>query len=373
MVTRGYGSPEVVQAYSRARELCQQVGETPELFPVLWGLSLCYLGKAEHATSRELGEQCLSLAQNLNDPALLLAAHVMLGTSLFYLGALSQARTQLQQALSLYGPQQAQDLALRYGNIDLGVVGLAYTGLTLWILGYPDQALTRGKESLALAQDLAHPYTLARGFYWNTVLHQFRREWQVVHELTGMILPVAAELGAAIMSALGSVMRGWALTMQGQSTEGMMQMRQGLEAYRANAEFQRPHLLSMLAVVYGMVGHPEEALPLLTEALALVEKTGERYYEAELYRLKGELLQQADTDRKQEEAEACFQQALAIARRQEAKSWELRTAMSLARLWQAQGKRQEAHDLLAPVYGWFTEGFDTADLNEAKSLLEALA
>jgi len=183
---------------------------------------------------------------------------------------------------------------------------------------------------------------------------------------------VATEQKVALMLALGPIMRGWALAMQGQGVEGLTQLRQGLDAYRATgAEFQRPHFLSMLAEVYRSLGQPEAGLTALSEALTLVEKTGERYYEAELHRLRGELLLQHAAP-EVSHAETCFQRALDIARRQEAKSLELRAAMSLSRLWQQQGKRTEAYELLAPVYGWFTEGFDTADLQEAKALLEAL-
>ncbi|MCZ6876166.1 MAG: hypothetical protein O7G88_21985, partial [bacterium] len=215
-----------------------------------------------------------------------------------------------------------------------------------------------------------HPYTLARGLYWTTILHQLRREWQMVYERAEKAITVAAEQQIALVLALGPIMRGWALAMQGQAAEGLTQLRQGMEAYRATgAELQRPHFLSLLADVHRVMGQPEAGLTALTEALALIEKTGERYYEAELHRLKGGLLLQTGDA----EAETCFHQALDVARRQQAKSWELRAATSLARLWQRQDKRQEAYDLLAPVYGWFTEGFDTADLKDAKGLLEELS
>jgi len=241
------------------------------------------------------------------------------------------------------------------------------------MLGYPDQALERANEALTLAQHLEHPYTLARGLYYMTLLHQLRREWQVVSERAETATTVATAQQIALVLAAGPIMRGWALAMQGQGAEGLTQLRQGLDAYRATgAAFQRPHFLSMLAEVHRSIGQPEAGLTALSEALALIEKTGERYYEAELYRLKGELLlQQAAPE--VSHAEACFQQSLDIARCQQAKSLELRAAMSLGRLWQQQGKRQEAQALLAGVYNWFTEGFDTADLQEAKALLHAVS
>jgi predicted ATPase len=321
-----------------------------------------------------LGEQCLSLARRLDDPALLLEAHLALGDSWFHLGQPSQARAHFEQSMRIYDPQQHHDLAFRYGNADPGAVCLAFAGLTLWMLGYPDQALARVNEALTLAQHLEHPSTLARvGLYYTTFLHQLRQDWQVVSELATTAITVATAHQIALVLAAGPIMRGWAMAMQGQGAEGLTQLRQGLDAYRATgAEFQRPHFLSMLAEVHSIMGQPAAGLTALSEALTLVEKTGERYYEAELHRLKGELLLQHAAP-EVSHAEACFQQALDIARRQQAKSLELRAAMSLGRLWQQQGKRDAAHDLLAPIYGWFTEGFDTADVQEAKTLLDELS
>jgi TOMM system kinase/cyclase fusion protein len=373
MATRGYAAPEVATAYNRARELCQQAEETPELFPVLWGMFLLYTGRAEHETAREFGEQCLSLARRLDDPALLLEAHLALGASWFWLGQLSQAHAHLEQGMRLYDPHPHHALAFRYGNIDPGVACLAFAGCTLWMLGYPEQALERVNEMLTLAQNLEHSFTLARGLYYTTLLHQVRREWQLVSERADTAITVATAQQVALVLALGPIMRGWALAMQGQGAEGLTQLRQGLDAYRATgAEVQRPHFLSMLAEVHRSLGQPEAGLAALSEALALVETTGERYYEAELHRLTGELLLQHAAPAVSP-VETCFQQALDLARHQQAKSWELRAAMSLSRLWQQHGKREEAYELLAPIYGWFTEGFDTPDLQEAKALLEELA
>jgi predicted ATPase len=373
MATRGYAAPEVAATYHRARELCQQAEDTSELFPVLWGLFLLYNARAEHETAREFGEQCFSLARRLDDPALLLQAHLVLGMSWFYLGQLSQAYAHYEQGMRLYDPHQHHALTFRYGNIDPGVGCLAFAGCTLWLLGYPEQALARVNEALTLAQHLEHPYTLARGLYWTTLLHQSRREWQVVSERADMAITVATEHQVALVLAVGPIMRGWALAMQGQGAEGLTQLRQGLDAYRVTgAAFQRPHFLGMLAEVHRSLEQPEAGLTALREALTLVETTGERYYEAELHRLQGELLLQHAAP-EVSHAEACFQQSLAIARRQQAKSLELRAAMSLGRLWQRQGKRDEARALLAPIYGWFTEGFDTADVQEAKALLDELS
>jgi predicted ATPase len=245
--------------------------------------------------------------------------------------------------------------------------------LALWVLGYPDQALERSGAALTLAQELAHPFSLMFALYEAALLHQFRRERPLTLELAERAMRVSTEQAFASWLAGGTILRGWALAQQGQGDEGIAQMRQGLAAYLAmGAELGRPRQLAMLAEAHGRVGQTAEGLAVLAEALTAVHKTGERFYEAELYRLKGELLL-ALSAANHAEADACFRQALAVARRQQAKSWELRAATSLARLWQQQGKRDEALELLAPVYGWFTEGFDTADLQEAKALLDEVA
>jgi predicted ATPase len=204
------------------------------------------------------------------------------------------------------------------------------------------------------------------------VVHQFRREVRATQERAEAAISLATEQGFPYWMAVGSLLRGWALVQQGQAQAGMDQMHQGLSAYRATgAEQARSYWLALLAEAQGTMGQPAEGLMTLTEALMLVDTTGERWYESECYRLKGALLLQQNTDN-QAEAESCFAQAMAIAQNQQAKSFELRAATSLARLWQRQGKREEAYDLLAPIYGWFTEGFDATDLQEAKVLLEEL-
>ncbi len=378
--TRGYAAPEVGQAYTRARELCQQVGETPEHFLVLWNLWLFYLARADHQTALELGEQCLQLAQRVQDAALLLEAHMAIGVSWFYLGNPTLACTHLEQTIALYDPAQHHGLAYRYGGIDPGMAGFGIAAWALWMRGYPTQARAQSARALSLAQHLAHPYTLARTLYWDTLLCQLCRDAPAVRDQADTAITVATAQGFALVRALGPIMRGWAIAVQEHSTEGLVQIRQGLDTYRATgAEFQRPHFLTLLAEAAGLLGQPEGGLAALDEALALKEKTGERYYEAELHRQRGELLLQCGAkshpdqgSREQHEAKACFQHALDVARQQQAKSLELRAAMSLSRLWQQQGKRKEAYDLLAPIYGWFTEGFDTADLQEARTLLEEL-
>jgi class 3 adenylate cyclase/predicted ATPase len=374
IATKGYAAPEVGQAYSRARTLCQQLGETPQLFPVLWGLWTFYLQRAETETAHELAEQLLSLAQSVQDPVFRSQAHYALGVTLFYLGAFAPARANLEQGLALYNPQQHPH-AFLYGQ-DARVTCLTIAALVLWLLGYPDQARVWNLEALTQAHQLSHPFRLAWTLNFTAMLSQYRREGHIVRERAEAEIALSSEQGFPYWLALGTVWRGWALAEQGQGEEGIMQIRQGIAAYRATgAELAQSYWLALLAEAYGKGGQGEEGLTLLTKALEIVYKTKARLHEAELYRLKGELTLQSQvrgSKSKVEEAEACFLQAIEIARKQQAKSLELRAVLSLSRLWQHQGKRDEARQMLAEIYGWFTEGFDTKDLQEAEALLEEL-
>jgi predicted ATPase/class 3 adenylate cyclase len=369
---KGQGASDVGQAYARARELCRQVGETPQLFPVLWGLWYFYLARAELRPAREMGEQLLSLAQSADDPALLLAAHRSLGQNFSFLGELARARAHLEQGITLYDAQQHRSLAFLYGQ-DLGVLCRSWAGLVLWLQGYPDQALQQSREAITLSRELAHLYSQCYALNWAVMLHLYRREGQAAHERTETMMVLARGQGFAMWEASGPIWRGWVLAERGEREEGVSQMRQAVAAWLATGTVLfRPYYLALLAEAYGKAGHTAEGLDLLTEALAVAHTTGERFYEAELYRLKGELLLQHPLPGASE-VEACFRHALDIAGHQRAKSLELKATMSLARLWQQQGKRAEAHALLAPIYGWFTEGFDTSDLKEAKALLDELS
>ena len=260
-----------------------------------------------------------------------------------------------------------------YVGTDPGVLCLSYAAMVLWPLGYPDQALQRSREALTLAHQLSHSFSLSQALTGRPCCISCAGRWTQSGSMPRQRLNSRARRSLRQSLAAGTVFRGWVLAMQGQSDEGIAEIRQGISAWQATgAEVGLTYYLTMLAEAYGKGGQTEEGLRVLAEALTLVNKNGECWREAELHRLKGELvLQQTVPDAPQ--AEACFQQALVIARRQQAKSWELRAAMSLSRLWQQQGKRAEARQVLAEVYGWFTEGFDTADLQEAAALLEALA
>jgi predicted ATPase len=371
IATKGYAAADVERVYSRALQLCQHLGETPQLFQVLVGLRKFYQVRAAYHTAHELGERLLVMAQSLHDPALLLEGRFGIGISLYYLGDFVASREQCTQGLMLYETQQPRSRAAFFGQ-DTGVACYTFEALALWLLGYPDQALHRSREGLTLAQQLAHPFSLAFALLHGAVLHMARREGQVTQEVSEAALTLATEQGFAFWLAWGTFLRGWALTTQGDEREGIVQMCQGLEATRSiGAEVGRSGFLALLAAAYGAAAQPEKGLEVLAEALSVVNNKGERYYEAEIHRLTGELLLAGFADQ-QAASEASFHQALVVARAQQAKSWELRAAVSLGRLWQQQGKRTAARQLLEEVYGWFTEGFETADLQEAQELLEEL-
>jgi predicted ATPase len=323
-------------------------------------------------TARELGETLLRLAHHAADPALAVIARYALGATRFWLGAFPAARQHFEEGIARYTPDQHRVLVFRMGQ-DPGVACRANVAQSLWLLGYPAQALARLHEALALAQELSHPFSLAFARCWAAIVSQSRRDVPAVHEHAEAAVALATEQGFTQWAAMGRSLRGWALAMQGQGEAGIAQVRQGITALRATgAATAVPYFCTVLADVSAHLGHPADGLQALAEAHALVEQHEERYWEAEISRLRGVLLlRQPGTP--QAEAEAWLRQALNVARRQEAKSLELRAAMSLSRLWQRQGKRVGAYELLAPIYDWFTEGFDTADLQEAKALLEALA
>ncbi len=376
--TKGFGAIEVENTYARARVLCQQVPETPQFFTVLWGLWHCYLVRAEHRTACTLGEQLLRLAQRTGDPALSVVAHYALGVSLTSLGELTLACTHLEQGIAQYNLQQHHSLAFLYW-FDPGVGCLFWRALALWLLGYPEQALRRCYEALALAQELAHPLSRIYALGDTAWLHQLRREQSQAHEQAMATTELAHAQGFPLWLAWGTLIQGWVLVEEGRTEEGLAQLHQGVMAFRATgAEQVRAYCLALLAEAQGKSGQIEEGLTILTEALGVIAENGERWWEAEAYRLQGELLRHRTAGNKQHAAmeaaaEASFHQALHVARHQQAKSLELRAAMSLSRLWQRQGKQQEAHQLLAEIYGWFTEGFETKDLQEAKALLAELA
>ncbi len=383
MAAKGYAAPEVGTAYARARSLCLQIGKAPQLVPVLRGLWGFHLARAELHRAREMAEQLLRLGQETQDPAALGSAHHGLGQILFNMGEFSSALEHLEQALTLFTRELLSSPTALPSFQDGRVISLGTMAFSLWHLGYPDQAMQKARESLALARELSHPFTLAYALFFITSIHTYRGEYAAAYEHSQEMLALSVEQGFPLFEVAGRFAQIAMLAKIGQLEigEGIAQIRLGIDAFRATgAESGLPKLLAVLVEMQRAAGQDGEAFATLAEAQAAVDRTGERRHEAELSLLKGSLLhgqQDKDQDagdpgKKTAEAETCFRHALDVARQQKAKSLELQAVMGLSRLWQLQGKRDEARQLLAEVYGWFTEGFDTADLRAAKALLEEL-
>ncbi|RLC60629.1 MAG: hypothetical protein DRI80_10610 [Chloroflexota bacterium] len=369
---KSYGAPERGRAYARARELCQQIGQTPEVFQTLlleWSFDM---PRAKHRKAFDLAEQLFDLARQMQDPAQLALAHAALGISLLYLGEFTRSRLHLEQALAGYDPQRHHSLVIPVGQ-DMKVTSLSYLSWILWFLGYPDQALRRAREAITLARELDHPYSL--GFALGIagcVTHLRCGKYDVALAEAETLLRLWNEQGFALYRAWGMCVKGRALTEQGWMEEGIANLREGVAACKSVGIIaSHTQQLANFAEACKNAGQIEEGLSAVAEALALVEETGERHFEAELYLLRGELMLMMGDDN-QAEAENCLRHAIEIARRQQAKSWELRAVTALCCLWQKQGQREKARKLLASTYGWFTEGFDTLDLRKAKTLLEEL-
>jgi predicted ATPase len=374
IAVKSRGAPEVERAYTRARDLCRRLGDLPELFPALLGLWAVRLLRGDLRKAHDLAEQLLRLALSAHNPTILLYAQLALGGTLFWLGELLPAREHLEMAISLYNRERHWPLAFRYGaGLDAGLSCLLHAALTPWHLGYPDQALMRGNKALALAQELSHPYSLAFAGLFSGLLRQYRREARAVQETAESVIALCAERGFPQFSAGAAVLHGWAMAGQRRNEEEVAQIHNSLAALRGTGqELNRPYFLCLLAEVYMETSCLGEGLSALTEALAAADEHEDRHHKAEIHRLKGELLLRQN-DSNAAEAQSCYQRAIEIARRQNGKALELRATMSLARLLNKQGKHDEARAMLAEIYGWFTEGFDTADLKDAKSLLEELS
>ena len=370
---KGQSDPDVERVHARAQALCEQIGDMPQLFPVLRGLTQYHMSAGNLRIAYQLGEHLLRLAQGQSDPLFLMMAHWQMGIVLMYRGELVLAQTHQSQALAIHSTLPTpQDVIVRFGA-DAGSICRSDQAFVLWQMGYPDQALQYSQAAHTLAQEILHPYSQAVALVFASFLHHFRREVRAQHDQAATTITITIEEGFAFWGACGTVLHGSARVKQGEVEQGMAEMRQGIDAFQATgAKVFHPYFLGLLAAAYGEEGQSEEGLPLLDEAIAVMDTSEARFYGAELYRLKGVLLlKQVAPDASQ--AEACFHRALDIARHQEAKSWELRAATSLARLWRRQGKSGEARDLLVPVYNWFSEGFDTADLIDAGTLLDELA
>jgi predicted ATPase len=368
--------PEWEDAYTRARELCQKTGQTAQLSRVLDELSVLHFVRAEHQRARELAEEALSLAQRVKDPLLVALAQWQLGAFLLGLGEHTTAHTHLEQVIAFYSPEQHHRSFVSLRGSDAGTGALAYDSCCLWFLGYPEQALKRSQEALALARELGHPFSLCDVLcYAGCMLSEMRRDALALKEHAEELMRLASEKMASekIPVWLPEGQRYWgsALVMLGQVDEGIVQIREGLAAIQSSGTWcAMSEALCYLAKAQAEAGQTQEGLATLAEAIAFVERTDQRHLEAELHRLRAELLLLQGNEA---DAEASLQQAIEVARRQQAKSWELRATTSLARLWQQHGRADEARQALAEIYDWFTEGFETPDLQEARALLKELS
>jgi predicted ATPase/tRNA A-37 threonylcarbamoyl transferase component Bud32 len=373
----GYGAPDVSLTYERMRELCQKMAESPQIIYAVYFLANFHWLRAEHATALEFTEQMMNLARKADDRVSLAVTHSLHGTLSFITGELSSALEHLGQMNAYYHPDEHSHLGFIYGQ-DPGIISLCSTASVLWCLGYQDQALEQSRKMIDAARRVGHPFSLAAALALDTLFHLLRRDAEALEERGKEVAALAEEKGFIFFIGVGIFKLGWVLTRQGRVEEGLAKLHHALELYRATGvRFTLTDLLGSLAEAYGMAGDVDQGLEFMAQALAEVERGGERYYEAELYRLKGELLlkkaERIDRAAMEKEAEDCFERSLAVARRQEAKSFELRTAISLARLLKKQGKESEAKKLVDDIYGRFTEGFDMPDLKEAKSLIAELS
>jgi predicted ATPase len=402
---RGYTAEELGQNLRRARELCQEMNELMKLAPILVGLTRLHMMRADRTATEELMEEEYRLIERLHDPACLVQLHTQLGTAELARGRHARAREHHAQALKLYNPMEHATLGFSFG-FDPVALALVMSGVRLWLSGWPEQAWQEAERAIARAKELAQPFFLVNVLAYAAWVRQFRGELDQAWALTQTSVRLEHEQGFAPSVTRGTLEQGCVLGQRGEIAEGLKLLTEGLAQYRATGtRIVLPRYLSVLAELYGQQGKVEEGLGVIAEAIQLTETHFDRFWAAEVYRLKGELtLQQSKTSlgpvagksrtsqkgksrgpkkwsvvssqlsvpSAQEEAEACFHKAIEIAKQQEAKSLELRAAMSLSRLWQQQGKRKEARTLLKDIYGWFTEGFDTKDLQEAKALLDAL-
>jgi class 3 adenylate cyclase/predicted ATPase len=370
---KGWASLEVEQAATRARELCRRLGDPPELSPALWGIYSMHLLRDELKAAYELAELLLRLAESANDPALFLYAHAALGFAAYQMGELPNGRNQFEVVISHYERERHHPLVFRYSGVDIGVAGLAYAAVNFWLLGYPDQAFQRSNEALTLAEDLSHPFSLHFAQFFCGIVRQCRREASATQESAARLIALSAEHGFTPQLAHATVQSGWSMAKQGRHQEGILEIQRGLNVLHATRmDLGQPYFLSMLIDACIDAGRFADATNGITEALALADEHEDRNFEPEIRRLKGELLLRQDSSR-EADAKSCFERAIEIARAQSAKSLELRATTSLARLLATQGHCEEARTMLADIYDWFTEGFETADLIDAKKLLDELA
>jgi class 3 adenylate cyclase/predicted ATPase len=364
--------PEVLEAHQRARELCRQVTDPEQLSRAIYGVWLFTQRQGKFKPSIALARELLAMVEQEQDSGLVLEAHHAMWTTGWHCGELETGRLHTEVGLQLYQPDQHHHLAGAYGGHDAGVCCRYASAMVALLQGYPDRAARRVHESLDLARELRHPFSHTLALEFIPFVHAFRREPAFVEEHVRSLIEISIEQRFPLRAAGGQLHQGWLLLTSGDAEQAIVQIGRGLAASEVlGSRMRHSYFLALLAEAYLRAGRHEESLSTVDQTLRFVRESGERWWEAEVHRLRGEVLL-VRGDRARTDAEQCFQQAIGIARKQTARALELRAAMGLARLWREQGRRAEAYDLLAPVYGWFTEGFDTADLKEARALLEVL-
>lgn len=386
--TRGYTAPEVKALYTRTLELCRALGETPQLFVVVFGLWRFYLVAGNLGIARELAEQCWRQAESIGTPGALLTAHLSLGLTLNASGELAAAQEHLERSLRFYDPERHRPdrpEGAHFGQ-DPQIMSLALLANFLWLRGYPDQALARSQQAQQAADDLAHPFSSVFALEFVGTVHRFRGEYAAAHEYARALIDLAREQDFAFWVSLGQLAHGWALTDQGRVEEGVGLVERAITAlHTIGPHQQRSSIFCLGAEAYRKGDQPAQGLAILEQAIAHIDQAGAGSQQADVFRLKGELLlEQAAQDGRLAngqrdappapvvEAEACFQRAISIAQRDGTKSLELRATISLSRLWKDQERTDAARRRLADIYDWFTEGFDTADLRQARNLLTQL-
>jgi len=366
---RGLASPETGRAFARARVLWEQLGSPSEFLHVPYWQALYHQNRGELDQAQRVDDSLLLLSRQCNDAAGLVLGHLSSARTLMYVGSFASSRSHLEAVLALYDPVSQQS-RVQHAVIHPQIASQAYLGNVLFCLGFPDQAMAQSNAAVAEARRLAHPPSLAGILMTCSRLLSLVGDDAALDERAGELAAVATEHGFSHWGAQATIYRGWVRVKNGDMAQGISLLRSGSSAYRAaGAETFMPHYIALLANAYEIAGQIEEAVILLDEALQIAERTGARWFAAELNRYKGQSRQEQGHT---EAAERLYRKALSIAEAQGAKLWELRAAVSLARLRRDQGRRGVARDLVAPVYSWFTEGFDTPDLKEAKALLDEL-
>jgi predicted ATPase len=372
LATKGY-TAEVERAYARALELCQSAGEIPQLFPVLRGLSSFHGLRTEFGKGVELGERILNLAERLDDIDMKVEGHLVLGYNLGFHKDIQIGLEHLEKGIALYDPNRPRTQRLVLGG-NPGVIGLAVSGLLLWMIGFPDRARTRASDAIALARKLDHPFSIAYAHFHSGLLHHWLGNFEIAEARAREVVELAEEYEFVIWSAVGWCLRGAAMVQLGSTGDGLSLIGQGMNVYRGlkTPPVFWPMLLYLHAEACGAASRPADGLPLLNEAMEIASASTSRLLASEFLSLKGDLLLALSPDNAAE-AESWFQGAVTNAQQVNASMLELRAAMRLCRLWQQQRKTVEAARLLGDAYAKITEGFSTVDLKQARGLLADLS